>query len=36
MVDGVREVTTGETAEVKPDEPITISTYELRVKDPAP
>lgn len=33
-VDGAREVTTGETAEVKPDEPITISTYELRVKNP--
>jgi len=31
--DGFREVTTGETAEVKPDEPITISTYELRVKN---
>jgi hypothetical protein len=34
MVDGAREVTTGETADVKPDEPITISTYELRVKAP--
>jgi hypothetical protein len=32
-VDGAREVATGETAELKPDEPITISTYELRVKN---
>ena len=33
MLSGEREVTTGESAEVKPDEPITISTFELRVNN---
>jgi hypothetical protein len=33
MLNGKQEVTTGQTAEVKPDEPITISTYELRLKN---
>jgi hypothetical protein len=33
MLNGAREVTTGESAEVRPDEPITISTFELRVKN---
>ena len=33
-VDGSREVATGQTAEVKPGEPITISTYELKIKNP--
>lgn len=33
MLSGEREVTTGESAEVRPDEPITISTFELRVNN---
>jgi len=34
MVNGSREVAAGQTAELKPDEPLTISTFELRVKNP--
>jgi len=33
MLSGAREVTTGESAEVRPDEPITISTFELRLNN---
>jgi len=33
MLNGTREVTTGETAGVQQDQPITISTYELRLRN---
>jgi hypothetical protein len=34
MLNGAREVTTGESAEVRLDETITISTFELRLNNP--
>jgi len=33
VLNGSREVTSGESAEVRPDEPITISTFELKVNN---
>jgi hypothetical protein len=33
LLNGAREITTGESAELKPEDSIAISTFELRVKD---